>query len=81
MRHKNRHTEQQEVTTLSSSQNADERLDHLRCKKGGTLNVSTRIEPLNSLLSEESKHAIRTLTHAASWYIPLNTVGSDVKQC
>ena len=30
---------------------------------------------------DEGKHAIRTLTHAASWNIPLNTVGSDVIQC
>ena len=40
------------------------------------------LNPLNSLLTkEEGKQAERTLTHAASQYIPLNTVGSDVKQC
>ena len=45
------------------------------------MNDMKQTEPLNTLfVEEESKHAIRMLTHAASWYIPLNTVGSDVIQ-
>ena len=43
--------------------------------------VLTRIAPLNLLMvEEEGKHVISMLTHAAIWYIPLNTVDIDVKQ-
>ena len=64
----NHRIQQQQFAALSSSWNADaECLYLLHCKKEGTLNVLTRTEPLHSLLAEEEgKHAIRTLTHAAS---------------
>ena len=49
--------------------------------KKGPLTFQRGLNPLNSLLAEEEgKHAIRTLPHAVSWYIPLNTVGSEEKQ-
>ena len=51
-------------------------------RKKGLWTFWCRLNPLNSfLMEEEDKHTIRTLTHAASWYIPLNKVGNDVKQC
>ena len=37
---------------------------------------------MNSLLAEEEgKHVIHTLTHAVRKFIPLNTIGSEVKEC
>ena len=64
----NHRIQQQQFAALSSSWNADaECLYLLRCKKEGTLNVSTRTEPLHSLLAEEEgKHAIRTYVDACS---------------
>ena len=43
-------SEQWQLIALSLNQNDDERVNHLRYKKGGTLNVLTWIEPFELVL-------------------------------
>ena len=65
-------TKQQQLTTLSTSRNADNEHLHLRCKKGVILNALTWIEPFKFALGGIWKY--NCYMRAANWYTPLNTV-------